>query len=95
MKYALNIDTNNRILSACVVLPNGNYENMTQVDSLPEGKTSDYLYIDGEYVYDPLPASAKPGEEEEPTYEERIAALEEENAMLLECVLEMSEIVYA
>ena len=27
--------------------------------------------------------------------EERIAALEEENAMLLECVLEMSEIIYA
>jgi hypothetical protein len=27
--------------------------------------------------------------------EERIAALEEENAMLMECILEMSEIVYA
>ena len=26
---------------------------------------------------------------------ERIAALEEENAMLLECILEMSEIIYA
>lgn len=32
---------------------------------------------------------------EEAAREERIAALEEENAMLLECVLEMSEIVYA
>lgn len=31
----------------------------------------------------------------EPTQEERIAALEEENAMLMECILEMSEIVYA
>lgn len=30
-----------------------------------------------------------------PTQEERIAALEEENAVLLECLLEMSEIVYA
>ena len=28
-------------------------------------------------------------------YEERIAALEESDAMLMECVLEMSEIVYA
>ena len=27
--------------------------------------------------------------------EERITALEEENAMLMECILEMSEIVYA
>lgn len=31
----------------------------------------------------------------EPSTEERIAALEEENAMLLECVLEMSEVIYA
>ena len=30
-----------------------------------------------------------------PTMEERIKALEEENAVLLECLLEMSEIVYA
>ena len=34
-------------------------------------------------------------ESTEPTAEERIAALEEENAMLMECLLEMSEIVYA
>ncbi|MBQ7887196.1 MAG: hypothetical protein IJ313_09930 [Clostridia bacterium] len=31
----------------------------------------------------------------QPTDKERIAALEEENAVLLECLLEMSEIVYA
>ena len=31
----------------------------------------------------------------EPTPEERIAALEAENTMLMECLLEMSEIVYA
>jgi hypothetical protein len=31
----------------------------------------------------------------QPTAEERIKALEEENAVLLECLLEMSEIVYA
>lgn len=30
-----------------------------------------------------------------PTAAERIAALEEENSMLLECILEMSEIIYA
>lgn len=34
-------------------------------------------------------------EKNKPTQEERIAALEEENAVLLECLLEMSEIVYA
>lgn len=30
-----------------------------------------------------------------PTQEERIATLEEENAMLMECLLEMSAVVYA
>ena len=33
--------------------------------------------------------------EAELTQEERIAELEEQNAMLMECLLEMSEIVYA
>lgn len=33
--------------------------------------------------------------DDKPTQEERIKALEEENAVLLECLLEMSEIVYA
>lgn len=55
MKYALNISEDNRILSACVVLPNGNYDGMPIVDTLPEGDLPDYLYVDGEYVYDPLP----------------------------------------
>lgn len=34
-------------------------------------------------------------EKNNPTRDERIAALEEENAVLLECLLEISEIVYA
>jgi len=34
-------------------------------------------------------------EEENVAKDERIVALEEENAMLMECLLEMSEIVYA
>ena len=33
--------------------------------------------------------------EQAPTAEERITALEQENAMLMECILEMSEYVYA
>lgn len=53
--YALNLNEENRILSACVVLPNGNYDGMPIVDSLPDGDIADYLYIDGEYVYNPLP----------------------------------------
>lgn len=51
---ALNLNTDNRILSACVVLPNGNYENMPIVDFLPEGNISDYQYINNEFIYNPL-----------------------------------------
>lgn len=58
--YALNLAEDGRILSACVVLPNGNYDGMPLVDILPDGDISDYLYIDGQYVYDPLPEPEQP-----------------------------------
>ena len=76
MKYALKIDENKRILSACMVLSNGDYHDMHLVDDLPDGDISDYLYIGDQYTYDPLPKPEQP----EPllTQEERIAALEEE-----------------
>ena len=51
--YSLNLDTDNRILSACVCLDGFEYTNI--VDVLPEGDISDYKYIGGEFVYDPLP----------------------------------------
>lgn len=59
MLYSLNLAEDGRILSACVVLPNGTYENV--VNELPTGETdkekdiTNWLYVDGEYVYDPLP----------------------------------------
>ncbi len=58
--YALNLAENNRILSACVVLPNGNYDGMPLVDVLPEGDITDYLYVNKQYVYDPLPKPEPP-----------------------------------
>lgn len=72
--YALNIvKETKRILSACVVLPNGNYEGMPVVDTIPEGNIPDYRYENNEYIYDPLPAEevATP-----PTIEDRVSALE-------------------
>ena len=56
-KYALNISAeDNRILSACKILPKGNYDNMVKVSELPkEGNVNDYKWEDG-YVYDPIPA---------------------------------------
>lgn len=65
-KYALNLDADGRILSAT-------YEayavaGMPIVEALPDGDITDYKYIDGSYVYDPLP---KPQPQPaEPTAEE-------------------------
>lgn len=53
--FALNLAKDNRILSAWKVLPNGNYDGMPIVDTLPEGNIYEYRYADGEYIHDPLP----------------------------------------
>ena len=69
--YSLNLDTDNRILSACVCLEGFEYENV--VDTLPDGSISDYKYIGGEYVYDPLPEPEP--HTEEPTTDDVLDAL--------------------
>lgn len=51
--YALNLDIDNRILS--VTFDEYALEEQPRVEELPEGDISDYRYVDGEYVYDPLP----------------------------------------
>lgn len=64
--YSLNLAEDNRILSACVCLAGQTYNNI--IDALPDGDITDYKYIDGSYVYDPLP---KPEPQPaEPTAEE-------------------------
>ena len=69
--YALNLDEGGRILSAT-------YEiyavaGMPIVEALPDGDITDYKYIDGSYVYDPLP---KPDPElQEPTADELLDIL--------------------
>lgn len=71
--YALNIDPNTgRILS--VTFAKYAAQNAPIVDALPDGDVCDYLYIDGAYVFDPLPEPETPTPE--PTPEERIAILE-------------------
>lgn len=71
-RYGLTLDEDGRIVSAT----EQRYApaDAVIVDKLPEGNMTDYLYIDGEYVYNPLP---KPDEPDlQPTQEERITALE-------------------
>lgn len=53
MKYALNLAEDGRILSA--TYPQYAPEDAVIVDTLPEGNLPDYLYVNGEYVYDPQP----------------------------------------
>lgn len=58
--HILNLAEDNRILSAWEVIEGQNYDGMPIVNTLPDGDVTDYKYIDGEYVYDPLPKSVTP-----------------------------------
>ena len=69
--YSLNLDKDGRILSACICLEGFEYTNI--VDALPDGNISNYKYIGGEYVYDPLPESEP--QPEEPTTDDVLNAL--------------------
>lgn len=72
-RYGLTLNDDNRIVSA--VPQRYAQDGAVIVDKLPDGNYSDYLYVGGEYVYDPLPAPEQP--ENQLTQEERITALEE------------------
>lgn len=82
--FALNLSNENRILSACVVLPNGNYTGMPIVDTLPEGDITDYLYVNGQYVYEPLP---KPEVVVEPSQLDKLEAQTFYTAMMTDTLL--------
>ena len=88
MIYALSLAEDNHILSAWVVRPNGNYGGMPIVDKLPDGNITDYRYIDGEYIYDPMP-EPNPGPST-PTLEDRVDALED---VTDDMVLLMAELI--
>ena len=83
---ALNLNSDNRILSACKVLPNGNYDNMPIVNSIPEGNLSDYLYINNEYIHDPIPV---PVVEEKPSQLDILEAQVTYTAMMTDTLLEV------
>ena len=75
-----------RILSACKVLPNGIYEGMPKVESLPSGNIYEYCYIDGKFIHDPLPPAEK---KDEPTQLDRIEAQVAYTAMMTDTLLEV------
>lgn len=83
--FALNLNEENRILSACVVLPY-TPKAMPKVDSLPDGYINDYLFVNGEYVFDPVPTPEPP--EQEPTDFDRLEAQVTYTAMMTDTLLE-------
>ena len=96
MKYALNLAEDNRILSACVVLPRVNYDGMQIVDYLPKGNLYEYRYVLDEnlgtceltwsYEHDPLP---EPTVEETPSQLDIIEAQVTYTAMMTDTLLEV------
>ena len=71
MKYALNLAEDGRVLS--VTFEKYAPEDAIKVEELPEGNVADYRYVDGEFIYDPIPEPEQP--EPGPTAEDILNAL--------------------
>ena len=80
MTYALNLDVDGRILSA--TYPQYASENAVMVDILPDRNLSDYLYSNGEFMYQPI--SDQEEKPPTPTMEERLSSVESDVAALKE-----------
>ena len=84
MKYALNLAEDGRILSAT-------YEEYATigaiiVESFPEGDLSEYRYVNGEYIHDPIPVEPVV---EEPSQLDIIEAQVAYTAMMTDTLLEV------
>lgn len=53
--FVLSLNEESRITSVCIAQPGGNYKGFPVVESIPDGDLLDYRYVDGLFVYDPLP----------------------------------------
>ena len=71
MEYALSLADDGRILS--VTYAKYALVNTVVVEILPEGDISEYRYVDGEFIHDPLPKPEQP--EAEATTEDILNAL--------------------
>lgn len=87
-KYSLNLGENGRILSVCVCIEGQTYENI--VDSFPDGDVSEYRYVDGEFIHDPLP-KPEPGEPEPTAEEDALAMLVDHEERLISLELGLNE----
>lgn len=83
MNYALNLAEDGRVLS--VTFEEYAPGDALIVEALPEGDVSDYRYVDGAFVYDPVPVASP---EEIPTQLDRIEAQLIYTAMMTDTLLE-------
>ena len=93
--YALDLDPEtNRIIS--VTYDQYAIPEQPRVNELPEGDIVNYLYIDGEFIYDPLPEPEPitPQPNRIDILETKVEELQTQNNVFLECILELSEEVY-
>lgn len=71
--YALNLADDGRVLSATE--DQYGAEGQPRVETLPEDDIYDYKYIDGKFVYDPLPLPEPPEPEPVETTDDVLNAL--------------------
>lgn len=84
MRYALNLAEDGRVLS--VAFEKYAPADAVIVDELPDGNVSEYRYVDGVFVHDPIPAAA---EEEKPSQLDIIEAQVTYTAMMTDTLLEV------
>ena len=71
MSYALNLNAEGRVLSA--TFPQYAPKDAVVVDTLPGGDLTEYCYVNGEFLHDPLPVPQAPSPE--PTAQDDTDAL--------------------
>ena len=81
--YALNLSETGRILSA--TFEKYAPVDAVRVDSLPDGNISDYIYQNGEFIYNPLPKE----EDDRPSQLDIIEAQVAYTAMMTDTLLEV------
>ena len=91
-KYAINLNNETNRINYATYEAFCNKDAIL-VNNLPNGNITDYLYINGEFVYDPIP---EPEPEPDPieVLQSEVAELKSQNEMLTECLLEVSEEIY-
>lgn len=81
-RYGLELDEDGRIVS--VVAQRYAQNDAVIVDELPDGSLTDYLYVGGEYIYNPLPMP----DQAQPTQMDRIEAQVLYTALMTDTLIE-------